>query len=65
MLYQFLEFTVDCYGVNKTQGSGEKVRDVYGRDVLERYSKLVEFYNTLKTLNSVVRDVEQGGYHLR
>lgn len=49
VLYQFLDFTVDCYGVDMTQGSGKVVKDVYGRDVLEKFPKLVEFYNAFKT----------------
>ncbi|KAK0854452.1 hypothetical protein LTR87_017973, partial [Friedmanniomyces endolithicus] len=36
-LYQFLEFTRDCYGVDiLTQGSGEAGKDVYGRGVVEK-----------------------------
>ncbi|PWY90952.1 hypothetical protein BO70DRAFT_392620 [Aspergillus heteromorphus CBS 117.55] len=35
-LFQFLEFTVDCYGVDVTQLSSDKTsKDVYGRDVCE------------------------------
>ncbi|UKZ64208.1 uncharacterized protein TrAtP1_005429 [Trichoderma atroviride] len=60
VLYQFLEFTVDCYGVDMTQGSGKIVKDVYGRYVLEKFPKLEEFYNAFKTRKSVIRDVEQG-----
>ncbi|PON25171.1 hypothetical protein TGAM01_v205857 [Trichoderma gamsii] len=60
VLYQFLEFTVDCYGVDMTQRSGKVVKDVYGRDVLEKFPKLVEFYNAFKTRISVIRDAEQG-----
>jgi hypothetical protein len=44
VLYQFLEFTRDCYRVDMTKGDGEVVKDVYGRDVVEKYTKLEEFY---------------------
>ncbi|KAL7948678.1 hypothetical protein V8C42DRAFT_311987 [Trichoderma barbatum] len=60
VLYQFLEFTVDCYGVDMTHGSGETAKDVYGRDVLEEYPKLVAFYDAFKTRKSVMRRAEQG-----
>jgi len=60
VLYQFLEFTVDCYGVDMTHGSGEIVKDVYGREVREEFPKLSEFYGTFKTRDSVVRDVLAG-----
>jgi glutathione S-transferase len=30
VLYQFLEFTKDCYGRGMTKGSGATVKDVYG-----------------------------------
>ncbi|CZR68725.1 uncharacterized protein PAC_18624 [Phialocephala subalpina] len=37
VLYQFLEFVGDCYGVDLTLGSGGMVKDVYGRMVEEKY----------------------------
>src|SRR2546423_224938 len=43
VLYQFLEFTKDCYGVDMMRGSEQTVKDVYGRDVVERYTKIGEF----------------------
>ena len=60
VLYQFLEFTKDCYGVDMTQGSGQTVKDVYGREVVERYAKIREFYDAFKTRNSARRDPEAG-----
>ena len=36
-----------------TIGSGETVRDVYGREVREEFPKLVEFYQAFKTRDSV------------
>ena len=60
VLYQFLEFTEDCYGVDMTSGSGEKVRDPYGREVVEAFPKLMEFYAAFKTRNSAVRYAEKG-----
>lgn len=60
VLYQFFEFVEDCYGVDMTIGSGEIVKDVYGRDVKEEFPKLVEFYRTFKTRDSAKRDAEKG-----
>jgi hypothetical protein len=60
VLYQFLEFTNDCYGVDMTQGSGQTVKDVYGRDVVERYTKIAEFYNAFKTRDSAKRNAQAG-----
>ena len=60
VLYQFLEFTKDCYGVDMTQGSGQKAKDVYGREVIERYAKIREFYDAFKTRDSAKRDPEAG-----
>jgi glutathione S-transferase len=60
VLYQFLEFTDDCYGVDMTRGSGERVTDVYGREVLEAFPRLSEFYEAFKTRDSAVRDVLAG-----
>ncbi|KAK4508214.1 hypothetical protein PRZ48_001952 [Zasmidium cellare] len=60
VLYNFLEFVHDCYGVDMTLGSGEMVEDVYGRQVKEEFPKLVEFYQAFKTRGSAKRDVEKG-----
>ncbi|KAK4981074.1 hypothetical protein LTR66_008412 [Elasticomyces elasticus] len=60
VLYQFLEFTKDCYGVDMTQGSGEPVKDAYGRDVVEKYTKLGEFYDAFRTRESARRDEAAG-----
>lgn len=60
VLYQFLEFTADCYGVDMTRGSGEIVKDVYGREVREEFPKLSEFYLAFKTRDSAVRDTLAG-----
>jgi hypothetical protein len=35
VLYQFLEFTKDCYRVDISQGSGHTIKDVYGMEVVE------------------------------
>ena len=58
--HQFLEFTKDCYGVDMTIGSGEKVLDVYGREVVEDFPKLTEFYAAFRTPESVRIDVSAG-----
>jgi hypothetical protein len=60
VLCQFLEFTKAYYGVDMTQGSGQTVNDVYGRDVVERYTKIAEFYNAFKTRHSARRYTETG-----
>lgn len=60
VLYQFLEFTKDCYGVDMTIGSGEKVKDVYGREVKEEYPTLREFYLAFAKRESAKRDAEAG-----
>ena len=60
VLYQFLEFTNDCYGVDMTVGSGEEVRDVYGREVVEMFPKLFEFYEAFSTRDSAKRDGSKG-----
>lgn len=60
VLYQFLEFTKDCYGVDMTVGSGETVRDVYGREVVEKFPKLTEFYKVFSTKVSAVRHEDRG-----
>ena len=60
VLYQFLEFTKDCYGVDMTVGSGETVKDVYGREVEERYPKLMAFYEAFSSRDSSKRDTAAG-----
>jgi glutathione S-transferase len=60
VLYQFLEFTKDCYGVDMTHGSEEKVIDGYGREVIQKYEKLSEFYEAFKTRDSAFRDETAG-----
>ncbi|KFY32258.1 hypothetical protein V493_00362 [Pseudogymnoascus sp. VKM F-4281 (FW-2241)] len=60
VLYQFLEFTMDCYGKDMTQGSSEVVKDVYGKDVVELFPKLREFYAAFKTRDSAKRDPMAG-----
>jgi hypothetical protein len=49
VLYQFLEFTKDCYGA-----------DVHRREEVERYTKIAEFYDAFKTRDSARRDPEAG-----
>ncbi|KFY88749.1 hypothetical protein V500_06146 [Pseudogymnoascus sp. VKM F-4518 (FW-2643)] len=60
VLYQFLEFTKDCYGKDMTVGSGQKVVDVNGREAIEEFPKLAEFYDAFKTRPSAVRDLAAG-----
>ena len=60
VLYEFLEFTDYCYGVNMTHGSGETFTDVYGRGVKEEFPRLLEFYEAFKTRNSALRDASAG-----
>lgn len=60
VVYQFLHFTKDCYGVDMTAGSGETVKDVYGRDVKEKYLKLAEFYEAFSTRDTARKRDELG-----
>ena len=60
VLYQFLEFTKDCYGVDMTVGSGKQVKDVYDRDVVERFPKLSEFLKAFSARKSGQRDGSAG-----
>lgn len=60
VLYQFLEFVKDCYGVDMTIGSGETVEDVYGGDVKEEFPRLREFYLAFAKRESVKRHLEGG-----
>ena len=59
-LYQFLEFTKDCYGVDMTVGSGENVRDVYGRGIVEQFPKLAQFFEAFGTRDSARREPSKG-----
>ncbi|KAJ0425143.1 hypothetical protein BJY00DRAFT_274856 [Aspergillus carlsbadensis] len=60
VLFQFFDFTRDCYGVDMTRSSGKKVTDVYGREVLERYPRLERFYKDFSTRPSARRLAELG-----
>lgn len=60
VLFQFLEFTVDCYNFDATQGSGQKVIDVYGREVVDTYPKIRDFYEAFKGRGSSKRVAELG-----
>lgn len=60
VLYNFLEFVHECYGVDITIGSGEDVTDVYGRQVREEFQKLAEFYQAFKTRESARMLAERG-----
>lgn len=54
-LFQFLEFTNDCYGVNMALGSGKIVNDVYGREVKEEFSHLMTFFKAFSARPSAKR----------
>ena len=60
VLYQFLEFIHDCYGKDMTKGSGNTVKDVYGREVVEKYEKLDKFYLAFKVRGSAKRNEAAG-----
>ncbi|KAL2794809.1 hypothetical protein BJX66DRAFT_303187 [Aspergillus keveii] len=60
VLFQFFDFTHDCYGIDMTRSSGKKVTDVYGREVLESYPRLESFYKDFLTRPSARRDAELG-----
>jgi hypothetical protein len=59
VLYQFLEFTKDCYGVDMTMGSGATKKDAYGREVVEKYPKLQEFFKAFRTRESARTDPDK------
>jgi hypothetical protein len=58
VLYQFLEFIRTCYGVDLLVGSGERYKDVYGREQEEKYEKLKGFVEAMDTRKSVGRKEE-------
>ncbi|KAL3444110.1 hypothetical protein BJX65DRAFT_283993 [Aspergillus insuetus] len=60
VLFQFFDFTHDCYGIDMTWSSGKKVTDVYGREVLESYPRLEGFYKDFSTRPSARRYAELG-----
>ncbi|CEN59331.1 hypothetical protein ASPCAL01783 [Aspergillus calidoustus] len=60
VLFQFFDFTHDCYGIDMTRSSGKKVTDVYGREVLESYPRLESFYKDFLTRPSARRYAELG-----
>ncbi|KAL9607214.1 MAG: hypothetical protein Q9167_007849 [Letrouitia subvulpina] len=60
VLYSFLEFVEEIYGLDLTQGSREVVFDVYGREVKQVYPKLRDFYQSFKTRDSAKLDVASG-----
>lgn len=62
VLYQFLEFTRDCYGIDMTKSvnSGKEITDVYGRPVVLQYPKLKEFYDAFSARPSARRDPDAG-----
>ncbi|KAL2869040.1 uncharacterized protein BJX67DRAFT_348655 [Aspergillus lucknowensis] len=60
VLFQFFDFTHDCYGIDMTRSAGRKVTDVYGREVLEYYPRLESFYKDFLTRPSARRYVDLG-----
>ncbi|VUC25650.1 unnamed protein product [Clonostachys rosea] len=61
VLYQFLEFTKDCYGKDMTKGPEQTELDVYGRgEAPTEYPKLSEFYDAFKSRKSAARDAFAG-----
>lgn len=61
ILYQFLEFTDEVYGVDVTKGNTvDKAKDVYGREVTVGYPALKAFYQAFKTRSSAQLSSEDG-----
>jgi glutathione S-transferase len=61
VLYQFLEFTKDCFAKDMTKGSVNKGLDVYGREqASDEFPKLAEFYEAFRTRESAVRKESAG-----
>ncbi|KAJ5833537.1 hypothetical protein N7474_001848 [Penicillium riverlandense] len=60
VLFQFFEFTKDCYGIDMTLSSGKQTLDVYGREVVEAYPQLNRFYEVFLSRPSARRNPELG-----
>ncbi|KAJ5721160.1 uncharacterized protein N7483_009094 [Penicillium malachiteum] len=60
VLFQFYEFTKDCYGVALTESTGVMIKDAYGRDVQDTYLRLKVFYESFLTRPSTKRDADMG-----
>ncbi|PRP88473.1 hypothetical protein PROFUN_03190 [Planoprotostelium fungivorum] len=56
LLYQFLDFTHDCYGVDLTIGSGEIIKEVYGRDTKDEFPLLRRFWKEFRERKSAIRE---------
>ena len=62
ILYQFMEFTHDCYGLDLTIGTGAMTVDPYGREVKDEYPNLVRLYQAFRNRESAKRVEERGEF---
>lgn len=60
LMFQFLQFTKDNYGVDMTKGTRMVVKDAYNREVLDDYPKLAEFYEAFESRDSAVLNGNRG-----
>ncbi|RVX74524.1 hypothetical protein B0A52_01650 [Exophiala mesophila] len=60
LLFQFLQFTKEDYGVDMTKGTKTVVKDAYDREVLDDYPKLAEFYEAFGSRDSAMLDGDRG-----
>ena len=60
MLFSFLELANDMYGRDMTVSTSAKVKDAYGRDVVESSPMLHKFYRLFKSRTSAQRRSEDG-----
>jgi hypothetical protein len=60
VLYQLSELIRNCCGKDMMKWPGSTVKDVYRREVLEKYQRLTEFYLAAKERESVKRDEAAG-----
>ena len=58
MLFSFLELADDMYGRDMTVSTGAKVKDTYGREVVESFPMLRKFYQLFKSRKSAQRRSE-------
>lgn len=42
------------------QGSGNIVKDIYSRDVIEKYTRIKDFYEAFRVRESITRDPTAG-----
>ncbi|KAJ5220263.1 hypothetical protein N7468_009467 [Penicillium chermesinum] len=59
-LFQFFEFTRDCYGVDMTEFAGGQSKDVYGRDAKQESPNLKLFFKSFLSRPGSAREADKG-----